>query len=252
MKLIVGLGNPGAQYERTRHNAGFMAVDLLAQRHAKGVVARSRFNAATLEASMPGPSGGPEKCLLMKPTTYMNRSGLAVAEAVRFFKIDPAADLLVITDDVYLPCGTIRLRDSGSAGGHNGLSDIERLLGSDKYPRCRIGVDPPGIIPQADYVLGKFTDEQWPLVKDSIDRAADAAEVFIKGGISTAMNRFNGKAAEHQQRKERKPPASESVRRHDLKTPAPQDPPGTECRATQDPNTPPPQDPETASRETQS
>jgi peptidyl-tRNA hydrolase, PTH1 family len=209
VKLIVGLGNPGAQYERTRHNAGFMAVDLLADRHAKGGIARSRFSSATLEVQMPGASA-PEKCLLMKPTTYMNRSGLAVAEAVRFFKLDPVADVLVLVDDVYLPCGTIRLRESGAAGGHNGLGDIERLLGSDRYPRCRIGVDAPGIVPQADYVLGRFSEVQWPLVKEALVKAADASELFVRSGINAAMNKFNGKAAEHQQRRTERPPASPS------------------------------------------
>lgn len=210
MKLIVGLGNPGAQYERTRHNAGFLAVDRLAHRHARGGVARSRFNAATLEASLPGSAGG-EKCVLMKPTTYMNRSGQAVVEAVRFFKLDPVADLLVIVDDVYLPCGAIRLRESGSAGGHNGLADIERLLGNDRYPRCRIGVDPPGIVAQADYVLGRFTAEQWALVEPALERSADAAEAFVRGGITSAMNAFNGKASEPREKppkKEPRPPSS--------------------------------------------
>ena len=202
MKLIVGLGNPGAQYERTRHNAGFMAVDVLAERHARGAVPRSRFNALTLEASLPG-SAGPEKCLLMKPTTYMNRSGQSVAEAVRFFRITPASDMLVIVDDVYLPCGTIRIRENGSAGGHNGLADIERLLGSDVYPRVRVGVDPPGQIPQADYVLGRFTDEQWSAVNEAITRSADAAELFVRSGLTAAMNRFNGKGPDqHQKKKE--------------------------------------------------
>jgi PTH1 family peptidyl-tRNA hydrolase len=220
VKLIVGLGNPGAQYERTRHNAGFLVVDRLADRHAKGAVPRSRFNAVTLEVDITtGAFGGSvrEKCLLMKPTTYMNRSGLAVADAVRFYKLNPVADILVIVDDVYLPCGSIRLRESGSDGGHNGLADIQRLLGTDKYPRCRIGVDPPGIIPQADYVLGKFTEEQWPQAVKSFDLAADAAETFIKQGIAAAMNKHNGKATEHQSRQRRKDetrpvPGSESTK----------------------------------------
>lgn len=190
MKLIVGLGNPGAQYERTRHNAGFMALDRLAQRHAAGVVARSKFHSATLETSI-----GDERCLLMKPLTYMNRSGLAVSEAVRFYKVDPAVDLFVIVDDVYLPAGTLRIRADGSTGGHNGLSDISRALGSDRWARCRIGVDAPGIIPQAEYVLGRFTEEQWPKVDDAIGRAADAAELWATKGVTAAMNRFNVKSS---------------------------------------------------------
>ncbi len=195
MKLIVGLGNPGSQYERTRHNAGFMAIDRLADRHARAAVARSRFNALTLEANLSG-KAGEERCLLMKPMTYMNRSGLAVGEAVRFFKVDPAADLLVIVDDIYLPCGQIRLREGGSSAGHNGLADIERALGSDRYARCRIGVDPPapaGFIDQADYVLGRFTEEQWALANPAITKAADAAEEFVRGGVASAANKFNAK-----------------------------------------------------------
>ncbi len=194
MKLIVGLGNPGAQYERTRHNAGFMAVDRLISRFAPGAPARARFHAATWEADLPGPAG-PERCMMLKPTTYMNRSGLSVGEAVRFYKVDPAADLFVIVDDVYLPSGAIRIREGGSPGGHNGLDDIQRALGTDRYPRLRIGVDAPGPAPQADYVLGRFTDEQWTLAGPAIDRAAEAAAVWVASGITTAMNRFNAPAA---------------------------------------------------------
>lgn len=190
MKLIVGLGNPGAQYERTRHNAGFLAVDRLAQRHAAGGIARSRFHSATIEASL---GSGGERCLLMKPLTYMNRSGLAVADAVRFYKIDPAVDVLIIVDDVYLPSGSIRLRADGSPGGHNGLVDVQRALGSDRWARCRIGVDMPGMASQADYVLGRFSEEQWPAVDGAIDRACGAAEVWAGEGIAAAMNRFNVK-----------------------------------------------------------
>jgi PTH1 family peptidyl-tRNA hydrolase len=190
VKLIVGLGNPGAQYERTRHNAGFLALDRLAQRHAAGLVARSRFHAATLETAL---GAGGQRCLLMKPLTFMNRSGLAVSEAVRFYKVDPASDLLVIVDDVYLPCGSLRLRGEGSAGGHNGLADIQRALGTDRYARCRIGVDTPGIVPQADYVLGRFTDDQWSAVGPAVERSCDAAEVWANSGLTAAMNRFNAK-----------------------------------------------------------
>ncbi len=193
MKLIVGLGNPGSQYERTRHNAGFMAIDRLADRHARGVVPRARFNAITFEATLAGKAGD-EKCLFMKPTTFMNRSGLAVGEAVRFFKVDPTADLFVIVDDIYLPCGQIRMREGGSDAGHNGLADIERALGTDRYPRCRVGIDPPpAIMDQADYVLGKFTEEQWALANPAISKAAEAAEEFVRAGLASAANKFNAK-----------------------------------------------------------
>lgn len=196
MKVIVGLGNPGVQYERTRHNAGFMAIDRLKDRRAPGAVARSRFQSATAEATIPTPSGAEERVLLMKPLNYMNRSGGAVAEAVRFYKLDPANDVFVLVDDVALPCGSIRVRAEGSAGGHNGLGDIERLLGTVRYARCRIGIDPPGIVPQADYVLGRFSEEQWRKVSEAIDRAVQAAEVWATEGVTVAMNRFNAKAPE--------------------------------------------------------
>lgn len=190
MKLIVGLGNPGKDYDRTRHNAGFMVVDRLVQRHGAGAPVRSRFNAAVVEARM-----GSEPCLLLKPTTYMNRSGQPVAEAVRFFKLDPALDVMVVSDDVALPAGAIRIRPGGGAGGHNGLSDITRLLGTDAYPRCRIGIDPtPEYMDQADYVLGRFTDEQWTLVGAAVERAADAVETFVSRGLDAAMNTFNAPA----------------------------------------------------------
>jgi PTH1 family peptidyl-tRNA hydrolase len=187
MKLIVGLGNPGQQYEQTRHNAGYIVVDRLVRRHMPGAVPRARFHSASYEGAIAG-----EKCLLLKPITYMNRSGAAVAESVAFYKLLPASDLLVIVDDVALPVGALRLRASGSAGGHNGLGDIERALGSTEYPRCRIGIDPsPPYMDQADYVLGRFTDDQWAIMDPTLNRAADAAETFISRGISAAMNRFN-------------------------------------------------------------
>lgn len=202
MKLIVGLGNPGSQYERTRHNAGFMVVDRLIARHASTEIARSKFAAAVVEARLPfvchageaGQTGGTssdDKCLFMKPLNYMNRSGQSVAEAVRFYKLNPKADVMVLVDDIALPCGSIRIRPEGGAGGHNGLSDIERCLGTQDYPRMRIGIDAPGIIPQADYVLGKFTEEQWPKVDASLAKAADACDTWLKRGMDAAMNVHN-------------------------------------------------------------
>jgi PTH1 family peptidyl-tRNA hydrolase len=202
MKLIVGLGNPGSQYERTRHNAGFMVVDRLIARHAPAEMARSKFGAAVVEARLPfvchkgdagetGAANADDRCLLMKPLSYMNRSGQAVAEAVRFYKLNPRADVMVLVDDIALPCGSIRLRPEGGAGGHNGLTDVERCLGTPDYPRLRIGVDPPGIIPQADYVLGRFTEEQWKAVEPALVKAADACETWLKRGMDAAMNVHN-------------------------------------------------------------
>lgn len=184
MKLIVGLGNPGAEYAQTRHNAGFMVVDRLATRH-KLSGAKMKFHAGVLEGNVAG-----EKCLLMQPTTYMNRSGLAVGEAVAFYKLDPS-DLLIVVDDVALPTGRLRLRGEGSAGGHNGLIDIERALGTPVYPRLRIGIDAPGRVPQKDYVLGRFKPEQVLAIDNACDRACDCIESWIKSGLEKTMSLYN-------------------------------------------------------------
>lgn len=213
MKIIVGLGNPGPQYERTRHNAGFMTLDRFAARHAPGGIARSRFQGLTIEARLssrsqstgwgakpidtPSPQSSPEediRLLLLKPMTYMNRSGFSVVEAVHYYKIEPARDLLVVVDEVALDVGEIRIRPKGSPGGHNGLADIQRALASDEYPRLRIGIGPRGVIPQVDYVLGRFTDEQQQMLTPAIESAADACEVWAREGIDAAMNRFNTKS----------------------------------------------------------
>ncbi len=202
MKLIVGLGNPGPQYDRTRHNAGFMVIDHLAARCAIDAIPKARFKSLTVEAMiptpddkdrLPGPGSGAqtEKCLLMKPTTFMNLSGQAVSEAVRFYKLDPTQDVLVITDDVALPCGSIRLRAKGGSGGHNGLTNIQTLLGTNAYPRLRIGIDPPGTIPQVDYVLGKFSPEQQAELDKALPRAAACAALWAHEGDTAAMNRYN-------------------------------------------------------------
>lgn len=189
MKLIVGLGNPGAQYERTRHNAGFMALDVLANRHASGQIPKSRFHAVTLDAII-----GTEKAMLMKPTAYMNRSGQSVGEAIRFFKLDPQEDLIVLVDDIALPVGHIRVRKRGGSGGHNGLSDIDRLLGGEDYPRIRIGVgNVPKLMNQADWVLSRFMSEEQDDLQRSINAAADATECVVNEGVAKAMNVFNTK-----------------------------------------------------------
>lgn len=189
MKVIAGLGNPGAEYAKTRHNAGFMVLEELARRHAVGVLPRSRFHSAVLESMIAG-----EKCLLMQPTTYMNRSGMAIAEALRFYKLSPAEDLLVVVDDTAVPCGSIRLRPDGGAGGHNGLGDIQQKLGGPGYPRLRVGIDqpPPGVVLH-DYVLQRFSPEQQDAMGPGVKEAADAAECFIAEGITKAMNQFNKK-----------------------------------------------------------
>ena len=168
-----------------------MAVDRLADRYAPGEIAKSRFHGVTVDARLPAPTGGEVKCVLIKPMTYMNLSGRCVTEAVRFFKVDPTEDLLVIVDDVALSCGKLRLRRRGSAGGHNGLSDIEQMLSTDEYARCRLGIDPPGRIPQVNYVTGRFTEEQLVALDPALDRACDAAVTWADEGITAAMNRFN-------------------------------------------------------------
>jgi PTH1 family peptidyl-tRNA hydrolase len=188
MKLIVGLGNPGSEYVRTRHNAGFMGIERLAARH--GLTAdrpKAKFHGAVLE----GPVAG-ERCILLEPMTYMNHSGLAVGEAVTFYKLD-LRDIMILVDDLALPVGRIRLRADGSAGGHNGLGDVERALGGTAYPRLRIGIDAPAPagISQVDYVLGTFGPDQRAALDPALDRACDAVECWITRGIDEAMTRFN-------------------------------------------------------------
>jgi PTH1 family peptidyl-tRNA hydrolase len=186
VKLIAGLGNPGPEYDRSRHNVGFEVIDRLARRYAPGAVARSRFQGVVLEAVVDG-----EKVLLLKPTTFMNRSGQSVGEAVRFYKLDPAADLLVIVDDVALACGVIRLRAGGGTGGHNGLADIEQKLGTDTYARLRVGIDPPEQIPQVQYVLGRFRPDQRERLEPALEQAVTAAVDWVGSGIVETMNRHN-------------------------------------------------------------
>ncbi len=192
MKVIIGLGNPGLEYERTRHNVGFDVIDRLARRTVDPTrsIAKSRFSGVTLEAEMRG-AEGPEKVLLIKPLTFMNRSGQSAAEALRFYKLDATKDLLVVVDDLALPCGAIRLRPDGSAGGHNGLADIEQKLGTSSYARCRIGIDAPGQVPQKDYVLGRFRPDQQQPIEIALEQAVQAALCWVSSGITTAMNRFN-------------------------------------------------------------
>lgn len=183
MRLIIGLGNPGPQYERTRHNAGFMLIDRLAQRWSASPF-RHRFHSLAAEARF-----ADETCWLLKPQTYMNRSGLAVAEAVRFFQLD-LRHLLIIVDDMALPCGRIRLRGEGGPGGHHGLEDIQRALASSAYPRLRIGIDPPDRDP-TDYVLSPFSDAQWEKILPALDLAAQAVESWIRFGLEKTMSLYN-------------------------------------------------------------
>lgn len=207
MKLIVGLGNPGLQYDKTRHNVGFMVVDALASRHAGGQIPRSRFNAVTIDAHI-----GAEKVLLMKPTTFMNLSGKAVGEAVRFFKLDPSEDLIVIVDDIALPVGHTRVRKNGGSGGHNGLSDIDRMLGGDAYMRVRLGVGAvPKLMNQSDWVLSRFMSEEREDIERGIERAADATECILDEGVVKAMNTFNTKLKKPRAEKQAEKPSDDQA-----------------------------------------
>lgn len=185
MKIIVGLGNPGREYSATRHNVGFMAVDVLAERWgATGW--RERFDAQVAEYR-----GGGENVLLVKPQTYMNLSGRAVSALINWYKLT-AADLIVIYDDVDLPAGKLRLRPGGGAGGHRGIESLFDHLGSDGFARVRIGVGrPPQYMETADYVLSRFTAEEQPLMAEAIKRAADAVEAILKQGLTKAATEFS-------------------------------------------------------------
>ncbi|MBQ0135695.1 MAG: aminoacyl-tRNA hydrolase [Oscillospiraceae bacterium] len=188
MFIVVGLGNPGREYEQTRHNIGFLAINALAEAH--GVkIDHLKFNALTATTVI-----GTEKVLLMKPQTYMNNSGEAVGEAARFYKVPPE-NILVISDDVTLEPGTLRIRRKGSAGGHNGLKSIINHLSSDGFPRIKIGVG-DRVHPNedlADHVLGKFAREDIDLMNETIKKAVAAADLIVKGETAEAMNLYNTK-----------------------------------------------------------
>ncbi|MER2235202.1 MAG: aminoacyl-tRNA hydrolase [Candidatus Limivicinus sp.] len=186
--LVVFLGNPGLRYEGTRHNAGFMAADAFARKHNVRI-SRARFRSLTAQCGI-----GDQQVLLMKPQTFMNLSGEAVGQAARFYKIPPE-HILVLSDDITLPVGSLRIRTKGSAGGHNGLKNIIEVLGTDAFPRIRIGV---GIPPHPDYetidwVLSVFRDQDAADMAEAAERAADAAECYIAEGAEKAMNRYSQK-----------------------------------------------------------
>ena len=187
MKLIVGLGNPGPRYRGTYHNLGFEVVDELARRHDVS------FGSAPVDALTARIRGLADDVLLVKPLTFMNLSGHAVGGLQRFYKVDES-DLLVVFDDVHLALGRLRLRASGSAGGHNGLKSIVECLGSDRIPRLRVGVgrgDPRRDL--ASHVLARVPAEEAEVLREAATLAADATEVFIAFGIVEAMSRFNRK-----------------------------------------------------------
>lgn len=185
--IIAGLGNPGTQYEDTRHNCGFMAAEALAERHGTELK-RLKFKSLTAESEIGG-----RRCLLMKPTTFMNNSGDAVSEAADFYKIPPE-NVLVIYDDIALDVGRLRIRAKGSDGGHNGMKSIILRLNSDNFPRIRIGVGkkPHPDYDLADWVLSRFTKEEGEKLEAALSNAAKAAELIAAGKITEAMNLYNG------------------------------------------------------------
>ena len=186
--LIAGLGNPGSEYEKTRHNTGFMSLDLLAAR-LQVKVSKERFKALTAQADFDG-----QRLLLMKPQTYMNASGIAIEAAAHFYKIPPER-VLVLFDDISLPVGKIRVRKSGSAGGHNGIKSIIAMLHSEEFPRVKIGVGakPHPDYDLADWVLSSFSKTEQPELDRALGNARDAALCVITDGCEKAAASFNGK-----------------------------------------------------------
>lgn len=184
--LLVCLGNPGKEYETTRHNVGFMAADELARRE-NVKINKLRYRALTGEVRLGG-----QRVLVLKPQTYMNLSGEAVKLAGGFYKIPPG-HVLVISDDVALPLGKLRIRAGGSAGGHNGLKNIIAHLGTDQFPRIRVGVGAPAHPEHEmiDWVIGHFTVQEKKAVDEAVGRAVDAAACVIENGVSEAQNRYN-------------------------------------------------------------
>ncbi|MCX8126785.1 MAG: aminoacyl-tRNA hydrolase [Dehalococcoidia bacterium] len=195
--LIAGLGNPGTAYERTRHNAGFMVVEELAKKWGCTWTVDQRFN---VRLCLAAPEGA--RCVLCQPYTYMNKSGEAVAAVARYYQIS-LDKLLIIVDDADLPLGELRMRPKGGTGGHHGLESVERHLGTREYPRLRLGI---GRRPElgrqiTSYVLGEIAEDEVQVFQKMICRAAEAAATWLKDGISTAMNRFNGPMPVPEQKK---------------------------------------------------
>ena len=190
MKVVAGLGNPGERYRLTRHNVGFRVVDLLADRWGLTGQGRVRDGAARLEVDLRDPD---ERVLLVKPLKFMNLSGAPVKAAVRQPEVDLTHDLLVVTDDVDLPLGRLRLRREGSAGGHNGLRDIIAALATNEFNRLRVGIGRSGTSrATVDHVLATFKPVERELADASFGAAADAVELWLRDGIEAAMNEFNG------------------------------------------------------------
>ena len=188
MFCIVGLGNPEKKYENTRHNIGFDVIDAIAEKYSLAVRERG-FRALFGKGAIEG-----QRVILLKPQTYMNLSGESVREITDYFKIDPEEELIVISDDVSLEVGGIRIRKKGSAGGHNGIKNIIEHLGTEKFQRIRMGVgEKPKEWDLADYVLGRFSGEDREKIGESITEAVKALETMLTEGADVAMNKYNRK-----------------------------------------------------------
>lgn len=185
MHIIVGLGNPGKKYDATRHNIGFEAIDMLAKRN-NIEVKKLKHKALCGEGTIGG-----NKVLLVKPQTFMNLSGQSLLDIVQFYKVDPK-NIVVLYDDIDIPVGTLRIREKGSSGTHNGMKSIIYLLQTDQFPRIRIGVGKPQFGDLADYVLGRFPKEEISTMLETLERASQAVETLVKDGIAVSMNRYNG------------------------------------------------------------
>ncbi len=188
MYVVAGLGNPGAQYDMTRHNIGFHTIDYIADKRG------ARLNKLKFKSLYGECTICSEKVYLVKPQTYMNLSGDSIGEIASFYKIPPE-NIIIINDDISLDTGRIRVRPKGSAGGHNGLKSIIQRLGTDEFPRVKIGVGAPDREDHdlADYVLGRFTKDEIPIMEKAIMKADEAVEEIIRGGVQSAMNKCNGK-----------------------------------------------------------
>ena len=184
--IIVGLGNPGKKYELTRHNAGFLFSDLLADKNGESI-SKIQFKSVTANITLGG-----HRCLLMKPQTFMNNSGEAVKQAAAFYKIPPE-NIIVVFDDISLPCGKLRIRRKGSDGGHNGIKSIIYHLNSDKFPRIKLGVGekPHPEYDLADWVLSSFKKNELDALRDAAENACKAVEMMVQGNTDGAMSNFN-------------------------------------------------------------
>jgi peptidyl-tRNA hydrolase, PTH1 family len=181
VRLVAGLGNPGPEYEQTRHNIGFLVVNQLAAQFG------SRWERSTKWEALTAKCG---EAILVKPTGFMNRSGYPIFDVAQFYKIEPR-QILIVVDDFALPLGRLRIRSDGGSGGHNGLESIIAQFGTEEIPRLRIGIGAAPDQGSTDYVLGRFFEEEKPLVRSTIDRAADAVKCAIDIGLVSAMNTFN-------------------------------------------------------------